>query len=235
MLLGAWAWCVVAAGGVTNSEWPCPGGITEVRGNPPEDKIRECREGGKPIFGYLTDAHAAAKSKDVTLIKSFQNQACLINARDASGRIPLGISVGSGDLAGTKAWLEMGANPNISSCLGWTPLYVAETFRLKNRVSMIEVLVDAGADINAQTGADPYGGEENFTTLREAVVGFDVEVVELLLKRGASVSLRDAYGWTARELAERFRAWAGSREPDRSQMARIIELLLEAEKGISGS
>ena len=54
----------------------------------------------------------------------------------------------------------------------------------------VEVLLDAGADINAQD-------EVGRTALMEACVAFKKDVIRLLISRGADVNLCDNNGCTA--------------------------------------
>lgn len=64
-------------------------------------------------------------------------------------------------------------------------------------VGTVELLLDAGADVDAQ------GTLEGFTALMTAAAEGQLEVVELLLERGADPSLEDVDGDTALSFARR--------------------------------
>ncbi len=74
---------------------------------------------------------------------------------------------------------------------GRTPLHLAV---VNNRADMAEMLLAAGADINA---TDANGN----TPLHVAVFCHRVEVVSLLLERGAGVNLRNRFGSTPLHVA----------------------------------
>jgi hypothetical protein len=62
-------------------------------------------------------------------------------------------------------------------------------------VSMVQLLVKHGADVNAPIG------RLSRTPLHDAAAGADAKMVELLLKHGADVSMLDAAGMTALQIA----------------------------------
>jgi ankyrin repeat protein len=107
-----------------------------------------------------------------------------------------------------KALLAAGANVHLPSDDGTTPLMVAaglgrSTFqpglqrgnRSTGAEEAVNVLLDAGADINAVNEAD-------FTALHGAAFRGLNEVVEILVRRGAYIDARDYRGRTPYRLAE---------------------------------
>lgn len=124
---------------------------------------------------------------------------------------PSGLAVGRVDgaaLAVLKALLAGGADYRLTTDDGTTPLMVAAglgrpTFtpslqrgrRSQTAEDAVQLLLDAGGDINAVNEAD-------FTALHGAAFrGLD-EVIELLVKRGAHINARDFRGRTPYRLAE---------------------------------
>jgi ankyrin repeat protein len=75
---------------------------------------------------------------------------------------------------------------------GDTPLHVAA---IRRDVEMVAALLDAGAAIDAR-------GERDYTALLEAISQNHLEVVRLLLARGAGTALANDDGQTPLDLAE---------------------------------
>ena len=74
-----------------------------------------------------------------------------------------------------------GADPNTRDSWGWTPLHATAGF---GQLGSVRVLVDAGADLDAQDSA--FG----FTPLHAAVEQGQTEVVRLLVDAGADLDAR---------------------------------------------
>jgi ankyrin repeat protein len=85
---------------------------------------------------------------------------------------------------------------NARSGTGWTPLYWASGGHYFKDGSAFRLLLEHGADINAQNQAGR-------TPLHRASFNGAVEVVRLLLEHGADVEVKDKYGKTALQLAAR--------------------------------
>lgn len=125
--------------------------------------------------------------------------------------------------------LEHGANPNLGMFARvWTALATAaeygasiqivegllssgadvkgsdalQTSAKKNRVDLIQVLLDHGADIDEigfEYCATESIADEAGSALHYAVDGGSVEAIELLLKKGANAGIKDTKGRTAAE------------------------------------
>jgi hypothetical protein len=113
---------------------------------------------------------------------------------------------GSSDVI--RALLEAGANPQLTTSDGTTPLMMASgmgraTFqpglqrgrRSPAAEEAVAILLDAGASVNAVNEAD-------FTALHGAAFRGLNEVIEILVKRGADINARDFRGRTAYRIAE---------------------------------
>lgn len=92
-----------------------------------------------------------------------------------------------------KSAVEAGTCVNEKDIYLKTPLYVAVE---QNSLEAVKILVEAGAVINAACGTALD------TTLHEAVRRGNLQMVEYLLSKGASVKLRNAFGKTVEELAK---------------------------------
>lgn len=119
-----------------------------------------------------------------------------VNAADSKGRTPLMQAAEMENLAIAQLLLDRGADVNRSGGHGYTPLHIA---------------VDISIDGTIQTGGHP--GDE------------PTEMIEFLLRHGASLLARDAKGETAldwamnyksRKIADILRTW---QEKHRSQQA----------------
>ena len=93
----------------------------------------------------------------------------------------------SQDSAVAQALIDAGADPNIKTAHGWTPLHqFAQRLDVKDP-AVAQVLVDAGADMNAKTG------EKGETPLHMAR---NLDVVKILLDAGAEANVSDNNGIT---------------------------------------
>jgi ankyrin repeat protein len=129
----------------------------------------------------------------------------------AQGRLgqDLFLAVDHGDLAGVRALLKRGADPNSHNGLLLTPLYIAAA---SGQTQVMEALLEAGAMLDA---ASPYG-----TPLTFAAMTGSVPATRLLLARGASINPARADGITVLMLVSR----AGSLE--------IVKELLRRKAGV---
>ena len=134
------------------------------------------------------------------------------DVRDYSGKNPLHAAADSGNFEVVRTLIESRANPAYINArdggLGWTPLHWAADGRYFKDGSLLRILLEHGADINAQT----HGG---WTPLHRASNYGALEVVCLLLEHGADVETKTNSGKTALQFA----ANLGRRE--------IVELLRE--------
>jgi ankyrin repeat protein len=120
----------------------------------------------------------------------------LANAWSDDGFTPLHYAAFFGQPEAAKLLIERGADlearsTNREFALDAAPLHSAVAARERGT---IEVLLDAGADVNAVQ----HGG---FTPLLEAAQSGQAEVVELLLERGADPDAKLDDGRTATDLA----------------------------------
>jgi ankyrin repeat protein len=105
-------------------------------------------------------------------------------------------AAGTGDLQRVFALLYCEeVNPNITNVSGVTPLLQA-TLDTQENLSIVELLIDRGADVNATT-------PDGLTALIVASIKGYKNIVLSLLKAGADMRKKDMFGYTAAALATR--------------------------------
>lgn len=160
------------------------------------------------VVDYLADQGADLETRDCNLDTSLQKAS--INGRTEC----------------VRRLLAHGANPKTQNYWDWTPLHDAG---IRGHAEIVELLLNAGADSEARNssaegentaliisssekecvrvfidhGADLDGkNKKGWTCLMEASHDGSAEVVEMLLKAGASTSITDITGRTAMSLAK---------------------------------
>lgn len=98
----------------------------------------------------------------------------------------------SGDVATVKKQISAGADINVKSYRGETAVMLAA---MKGHTKVVEVLVEAGVDINDQ---NVYG---RHTPLILAALKGHLDTVEALIDSGANKSLKNQFGKTAEDAA----------------------------------
>jgi ankyrin repeat protein len=156
----------------------------------------------------VTPLHVAAKRAPAAVVEALLGAGATLDAADDRGRTPLMWAAVRSDQADViAALLRAGANPNTRSVAMGTALHQAAA---AGAVRSVQLLLEAGADVNA---APPKAGS---SPLMFACSMERLEVVKVLLDRGAAVNLADSNGDTAIAVA------AALNRPD------IVRLLLAA-------
>lgn len=123
-----------------------------------------------------------------------------------------------------KKIIEKGAFVDAQDSFGRTPLmYLIAYNKPPQRLEIANLLIKAGANINLLTGETPYSKYSSRscrTTLAVAVEGYDVEMVKLLLERGADVNLTCKDGYTPLNYAREISSYVAAKEKKE-----IIEIL----------
>src|SRR5262249_46455748 len=109
-----------------------------------------------------------------------------------TGQTALMFAAMNGDLRGIRALLSKRGDPNARNKEGRTALFLADP----ETPSIVALLVDAGADVNARDRNDE-------TALMRAADSHQLNKVETLLKTGADVHLRNGARRSALDIAKR--------------------------------
>jgi len=102
-----------------------------------------------------------------------------VNTKNRFGDSLLHKAARSGQVSTNKRLLEEGANVNISDNNGWTPLHEACHY---GHTVVASLLIDHDADMSKE------GGDERETPLVHAAISGQLNVVKLLVKKGAAQS-----------------------------------------------
>lgn len=148
------------------------------------------------------------------------------------GVTPFLLAAKTADIALLKTLLELGADPNVSTADGVTPLIAAAGIGTlaagevagteEEVVEVLEWLVKIGADVNAVD----QNGE---TAMHAAAYKNLPKAVEFLASHGANIEIwnkKNKYGWTPLLIAEGFRP--GNFKPSFETIAAIHKVMLAA-------
>jgi len=142
-----------------------------------EDKLNKLTEPTKPIEQTKL-LHQAATDGDVEQVKLLISKGADVNAEDEEQKTPLHYAAKSGKMEVVQLLVEAGADVNVEP----GPLFVAVA---KDHTTVAEYLIAHGAVVNGGGG---------WTPLQEASYSSSIEMVELLIDKGADVN---AGLWTA--------------------------------------
>ncbi len=150
------------------------------------DLVVSARDGGSNA--PLSDPHGViALERSLALLASLPTVRD-VHLSDMHGRTALWHASDTGQVPLAVALLRRGANPNDTDRAGWSCLHVAAE---KGYRKILELLIEAGADIHART----FGGPA-WTSLHLACSSGRVRATRALLQAGAPVSDLTTDGWT---------------------------------------
>lgn len=117
----------------------------------------------------------------------------LLNHYSPHGFTPLGMATHFGNEDIVRFLLRKGADPNLASKNGYSvyPLYVATDLNFEG---ISKMLVEAGAEVNVIQASQ-------MTPLHAAAKNGNIEMLILLLEKGALVDIKNDQGKTASDLA----------------------------------
>lgn len=158
---------------------------TAITSLPPVDASRK----------YSDDAfRRAAHDGNIDIVRGAIATGTRVDAVDPDGKFTaLLLAAYNGHSHVVRELLNHGAAVDSRDADGKTPLIHAASGPFPETVTM---LIDAGADVNAAEST------EGFTALMTAAALGEVEVIRILLARGADPTLRDADNDTAKDYAK---------------------------------
>lgn len=160
-----------------------------------EDNLKEARRllrkgadiGAQGDFNDPSLLHLTAATGSAEMVGVLIKAGADVNKSDifAHGATPLQMAVNKSNYATAKALIEAQADLEKADILNPPLLYQAV---MRNDPKMMELLLDAGADVNAQLSL------KGLTPLHLAVTMSNERMVTLLLSRGADVTIADRKG-----------------------------------------
>jgi ankyrin repeat protein len=168
--------------------------------------VRRTEAGVLPTWRWTLLHSATAAPASLELVAALIDAGAEINVKDNEGNTPLHFAVKrinrekfpTRDYEGIiRLLLEKKADVHIVNAGGATPLHTAAAFRADP--SAVEMLIQAGADVNLKT----FAAYDGWTPLHGAAARNSAGIVAVLLKHGADLTARDGKGLTALEVAER--------------------------------
>lgn len=134
----------------------------------------------------------AVNKSDTALLLKLIKKASNLNEVDSNGNTPLMVACRWGDAPVVRMLLNNGANPNVRTAKGRTPLMIA--CANQGGETVCRLLISKGADVNA-------AANNGATALMLAALNAKVDVIEVLLDKGANAKAEDKKGYTALDYA----------------------------------
>jgi ankyrin repeat protein len=172
--------------------------------------------------GALTALVYAARSNDLETVKVLLEAGADINQTTGYGWSPLLVAAQNRYYKLAAYLLDRGADPNLANNGGWTPLYLATDNRnIENgdypvrkgdmdHLAFITLLLDKGANVNGRVKdstetrtvfTNQWLDENGATPFLRASQSGDLELMKLLLARGADPKIATTLGVTALHVA----------------------------------
>jgi ankyrin repeat protein len=207
------------------------------------------RENNDSSGGGLTPLVYAARANSLETVKALLAAGADINQTSHYGWSPLLVAAQNRFYQLGAYLLEHGADPNTANNGGWTPLYLAVDNRNieggdypvrkgdMDHLDFIKKLLDKGADVNARVKdstetrtvfTNQWLDENGATAFLRASQSSDLEVMRLLLARGADPKIATVGNVTALQVAAGI-GWVDGLTYEWSEKANLetVKLLLD--------
>ncbi|WP_419198881.1 ankyrin repeat domain-containing protein [Wolbachia endosymbiont of Rhagoletis cingulata] len=149
----------------------------------------------KAQSGLNKELLAVANGDDLNRVKALVNQGASLEAKDNSNNTPLHNACNNGDVKVVEYLVEEGASLKAKNKDGEAPLHVA--VQHDGTLEVIEFILNRDlSGINDITN-------DGRTPLHLAIQGNKPNTVELLLRKGASIAVKDKNGKTSLDLAKK--------------------------------
>jgi ankyrin repeat protein len=196
-----------------------------------------------PILAFIRELIAAGANVNARTRELPPSRRWLYSLNDVSwvdftGQTPFLRAALSGDTTTMRLLLEHGADPNLPTLAGTTPLMaaagvnwvVAQTYTESPQalVDAVNLCLELGADVNATNSM-------GLTALLGAVNRGSNDIIELLVKRGARLDIKDKEGRTPMRWAEGVFLAAVGAERKPKTIALLEKLMAESGTGTRDS
>jgi len=132
--------------------------------------------------------HHAAYNGDLEKVKEIiERDPNQINVQDAKDFTPLHLASGKGHTEIVEFLLNHGANTELETCTGHTPMMLAAWYAVDGKYETIKTLLEHGAKVNHKEDGD------GSTALHYAAMYSGKEVINLLISYGADVNAKDEH------------------------------------------
>jgi ankyrin repeat protein len=139
------------------------------------------------FFGGCLPIHRAAYDGDFDKVKEIiEGDPSQINVQDEQGFTPLHLASGKGHTEIVEFLLNHGADIELETCTGHTPMMLAAWYAGDGKYETIKVLLEHGAKANRKN-------KDGGTALHRAAMYSGKEVINLLISYGADVNAREEY------------------------------------------
>ena len=191
----------------------------------------------------------AARSGSVATVRALLDQDASPNSRNRLGDTPLNTAARNGNTELVRLLIERGADVNLANKGGWVPLYLATDNRnIENgdypvrkpdmdHLDFITLLLDKGANVNHRVKdssetrtvfTNQWLSEDGATAFLRASQSGDVQLMKLLLSRGADPKINTVHNVSALQVASGI-GWVDgiTFEWSRQQTLEAIKMLLD--------
>jgi len=144
-------------------------------------------------YRFLTPLHIAASNQFASIVEYLISKGAELEIGDGSESTPLFLAAENGSVEVIKILISKGANVNHQSAVTTPLVAAAESGHLKT----VEFLLDNKANIQGT------GKLRTATALHVAAMNDELEIVKLLLSRGADPKIKDDDGRLPIDLAKK--------------------------------